>query len=419
MSRSAVYILTTEGPVEIQRIIEEDPAVNSVICLDGLTQVLPISPAYEAFVRRPAGIVERMTGHGAYRIDVSARIDEGRSWQLAVYLAHAVHMQGGNGAVIFATGEVDSTLAVRPVEQVEQKLRALTTFVHENGIDPARAVVLLPNTGADPGSDVAGVPMYRVDTIAEALSVVGLVETAAPATQEPEGPARARGGWRTQPLAILLGAALIAAALFWVGGDFARWSALMEKGRILELEQDMHQADESVFGRLRADGFRRWLVLAKTDFEPWDVSGSVYVADNETVCADKTARQKRPLAPVMNGHDAVCAVEISVDGNRSMVTIGRLGYWPAGLGNGVRPTRVMRGSRDPTGRTWTLEFDELPGTGAALRLVVIAGAVDISGPQPWYEDLLAAPLESAAFDGARQRLLRLGFDVMAYDWERQ
>ena len=85
MNGAAFFILTTEGPVAIQRISEEDQAVSSVICLDGLTQILPISASYDAFVRSPAGVIERMTGHGAYRMDVAARIDEGRSWQLAAF----------------------------------------------------------------------------------------------------------------------------------------------------------------------------------------------------------------------------------------------------------------------------------------------------------------------------------------------
>ena len=63
-------------------------------------------------------------------------------------------------------------------------------------------------------------------------------------------------------------------------------------------------------------------------------------------------------------------------------------------------------------------FDNPPQPGAALRLVVISGAVDIRGSQPWYQDLLAASLDSAVFNAAQDRLIRLGFAVTALDWQR-
>ncbi len=58
MNAIRLFILTTDGPVEVQRITAEDPSVKSVICLDGRAVSLPISPDYEAFVRTPTGVVE-------------------------------------------------------------------------------------------------------------------------------------------------------------------------------------------------------------------------------------------------------------------------------------------------------------------------------------------------------------------------
>ena len=78
----------------------------------------------------------------------------------------------------------------------------------------------------------------------------------------------------------------------------------------------------------------------------------------------------------------------------------------------------MRGSKEVSGRTWTLEFDSLPLQGAALRLVVIAGSDEIRGSQPWYQDLLSAPLDSTAFTSAAARLERMGYLVTARDWRR-
>jgi hypothetical protein len=117
-----VFILTTKGPVRIQRISEEELGVQSVICLDGRAQALPISSRYDAFVRNPTGIIERATGHGAYRMDVDRMIDDGDSWQLGVYLAHLSENNTDQNIYVFATGEVDRELRVRPVSNISENL---------------------------------------------------------------------------------------------------------------------------------------------------------------------------------------------------------------------------------------------------------------------------------------------------------
>ena len=94
MKPVTVYIATTASLVAIQRITEEDPQVNSVICLAGKAISLPISGAYDAFVRNPTGVIQRDFGHSAYRIDVSDTIEEGYSWQLGVFAAHALQRAG-------------------------------------------------------------------------------------------------------------------------------------------------------------------------------------------------------------------------------------------------------------------------------------------------------------------------------------
>ena len=126
------------------------------------------------------------------------------------------------------------------------------------------------------------------------------------------------------------------------------------------------------------------------------------------------------MTPMYEGSGAVCKAEVrAIEDTSRHVMIGRLAYWPGGLGTADRPARVMRGSKEPSGRTWALAFDQLPGSGAALRLVVITGPVDINGSQPWYRDLLSTPTDGAAYDAAKARLERLGFRVSALDWRRQ
>lgn len=124
-----VVIGTTNGPSEVQRLAKEDADVRSVVCLDGTTRALPISADYDAFVRKPTGVVQTLFNHPVYRMDVSAPIDGGQSWQLGALLAHALFHAGSLAehgeevyAVAWLTGQVDNSLSIRPVENVRIKL---------------------------------------------------------------------------------------------------------------------------------------------------------------------------------------------------------------------------------------------------------------------------------------------------------
>ncbi|MBO6519802.1 MAG: hypothetical protein JJ900_02835 [Rhodospirillales bacterium] len=353
-------------------------------------------------------------------MDVSARIDEGRSWQLAAYIAHIAQQQETSEEVtVFATGEVDSELKVRPVERVSLKLEALARQLDALGFNTEKAIILVPENERDAPSQIGGVPVRRVSTASEALALAGL---AAPTSMKvPSGNIPEReSGRRVPSWAILAGVVLVAAAFFWIGGDFARWSSLAEQGRILDLEQDMAAVEDTFLGGWRAATYRKWRNVTKPRIGRLDIDGSTLLAEDAAACADKTALEKRRMTQVYTGTAVVCSVEIrAVSDVRGRVVIGRLAYWPNGLGNEDRATRVMRGSHENSGRTWTLEFAQLPEAGAALRLVIISGAVDINGSQPWYQDLLSAHINSAAFAAARDRLQRLGFDTHALDWRRK
>lgn len=125
-----VYIATTQGPIAIQRLVAEEPDVQSVICVDGGIEPLPISGRYHDFVRKGTGFIQRDFGQPAYRMDVSARVDQGNSWQLPAYIAHYLSSEGllGNGdpqpgdQVIWATGALKADRTVIAVEEVFNKL---------------------------------------------------------------------------------------------------------------------------------------------------------------------------------------------------------------------------------------------------------------------------------------------------------
>jgi hypothetical protein len=134
MKAMKILIGTTDGPTEVQRITPEDPEVRSVVCLDGKAIALPISEDYDAFVRRPTGVIEALTGHSAYRVDISQPIGCGYSWQLGILAAHMLAARGRLAgaqdtpqAALWLTGEVDHHFSIGTVEDVALKLMRATS----------------------------------------------------------------------------------------------------------------------------------------------------------------------------------------------------------------------------------------------------------------------------------------------------
>src|SRR5262245_51437056 len=175
LDKVRVLIATTTGPVELLLLTEEDPVIRrSVACIGGTTETADIDPAYHAFVARPTGIVERLFGHGCYRIDVSGRIDAGSSWQLAVLAGHALFAAGRLAqegeradAILWATGSVRAVdLTVGAVDHVPEKLaRALDRLKQEAAA--RRVLVAIPAANA---ADLA--PEQRAELAAHGIEVL-------------------------------------------------------------------------------------------------------------------------------------------------------------------------------------------------------------------------------------------------------
>ena len=150
--RVHVFIATTQGPVAIQRVVAEEPDVQSVICVDGGMQPLPISGRYHDFVRKGSGLIQRDFGQPAYRMDVSDRIDQGNSWQLPVYLAHYLSAEGllGDGdpqpgdKVLWSTGALKADRSVLPVEEVFNKLTLSAELFESNHAARIPTLIVVP-----------------------------------------------------------------------------------------------------------------------------------------------------------------------------------------------------------------------------------------------------------------------------------
>jgi len=131
----AVFIATTGGPVQVLQITPER-APQSMVCVNRTTNVLPVSKLYDQFVKPGSGVVEREFGPfeaASFRVDVSGPIDTGNSWQLGMYLVHALHAAPEHrlieditaaDMIIWATGCVDYHLNVTEVDHVAAKIAA-------------------------------------------------------------------------------------------------------------------------------------------------------------------------------------------------------------------------------------------------------------------------------------------------------
>ena len=141
MKYYTVVIPTTNNLVGISDIVVEDPLVSSVICENNSLESLPISNIYASFVKSPTGIIEKITGHSSYRIDITNRIEQGDSWQLAIAIAHIFHdnnflsfstnenlINNNKHTIIWASGTINSNLDVKAISYLDQKIKNSINF---------------------------------------------------------------------------------------------------------------------------------------------------------------------------------------------------------------------------------------------------------------------------------------------------
>lgn len=179
MSLIRVYIATTNGPVEVQRIAEEDPEVRSVVCLNGTSEALPISPGYDSFVRKPTGVIERLYGHRVYRVDVAKPITDGKSWQLGLLVAHALQsvgrLAGPNDKAdeaLWLTGEVNHDLHIGTVSHVSEKLVASSALFRDLNAHGHGVRVVVPEGNAGDVSAAVMSSAIKVEALADAAAFV-------------------------------------------------------------------------------------------------------------------------------------------------------------------------------------------------------------------------------------------------------
>jgi hypothetical protein len=177
VSKVAVYIATTDGPVRIERISPEIAPVSEVFIGRAYKPLVSMSRDYDEFVARGRPVAKAFGpfDHPGFRLDVSERIGDGQSWELAVFAAHGLENEARlanpdemPSAVAWLTGRVDVDLNVGRVDHIAEKFhaaRALFAEWTERGV-PVTAYI--PADGAAAPADT-GVAVVRVSETAEVV----------------------------------------------------------------------------------------------------------------------------------------------------------------------------------------------------------------------------------------------------------
>jgi hypothetical protein len=148
-----VGILTTRSVVTIQRIEPEAHSSRSVMCINRTAVETGVSRAYNQFVSRGTGVISKLTGVAAFRTDVDGEVTDGRSFELAVMLAHLLRRDrelataspdDGAAEVWLATGEVDADHRVNRVDGISQKLKVLEEWLAAAPANRPAVSLLLP-----------------------------------------------------------------------------------------------------------------------------------------------------------------------------------------------------------------------------------------------------------------------------------
>lgn len=192
MKRVAILIATTGGPVLVERITPE-PAPQSMVCLRRQSDVLPISPDYDDFVRPGSGVIMRDFGpyeEGAFRLDVSGPVGTGTSWQLGVYAAHALFKSEDcvlssleeADLIVWMTGTVDYDLNVGAVEHMAEKVESSALLLADFIAKGVPIIFCAAPENAQFLSDhqpPEGICVVALSTVRDLLKDLGLVEKAA------------------------------------------------------------------------------------------------------------------------------------------------------------------------------------------------------------------------------------------------
>jgi len=444
-----VLIATTAGPVVVERITEEVPEVDSVICLQGKAVALPISNAYNSFVREPTGVVQRYFGHAAYRIDVSATVDEGYSWQLGAFAAHALRAESRLAkthetidTALFITGEVNRDLNVLSVDHIAGKLEKLAAQVTTFVPDGATILIVLPKENEsdveedwcrEHGLISENCRILFVDHINQLLQELGLKEikssisvpravitpSAAPAVPATQRTTPRRLAFLT--IAFLLGLG----SIFIVGFQtiYAEWIEDAHAGKFEQLERYLNTvpAKTSKLDTLKISLFRSYLNWRRpsdrsvqidvVEKRPPDGQSCAAVRFGKTKAQTRSVRAISPSAFQPSRLENLCALDIKAYAAASVYLWGRYERQILDRGSAEsvhRKILYLGPQRDAI--NWSLEIPRRLRQDVAFEVLILAAHTPIDGREPWLKKILGK-LNEKTLSPIAQRLNTLGITV--------
>jgi hypothetical protein len=440
-----VLIATTQGPVEVQRITEEDPEVNSVVCLGGKAVALPISAAYNAFVRNPTGVIEKNFGHSAYRVDVSASIDDGFSWQLPLFLAHVfaaedalVSASKNPSKTIFATGEVDRDLNILPVDHVPEKLEQFTRALSGGSLECTSLNIYLPTENTEKidetwlteiglGSDICRViPVTCILDIFSDLGFEGVLEgDEAEKRKEivplPQPVPYVKRGWALKlGIGVISGVALLGFGAFAVlGSVFSDWTGLVDSGKYGALEAELKKEGPET---LKARWFYRYL--------QWSRVGEVSILilekrppQGQTCAAVRFGKVKAELHPAKQRPGNVfepgsiqnlCGLDIrATSKNDAAYLWGRYERWGDNQRlNDENLVRSLTAGPRLEALHWSIDVPPRAYRGAVIRIVIAAANAPLDGTKEWMAEQLFQAKSDGDYERVARRMKRLGITLV-------
>lgn len=406
MTLPTIWIATTHGPVEVVSITEEDPDIRSVLCLSDSFQELPISPLYDAFVRRPTGLIEQMTGHPSYRVDLSGPITQGHSWQVGLTVMHLFHAEPDKSAaisphaLIWTTGKVTPKGIIQPVGEINKKWQMTRAALDKKPrfADPVLVIAHPANIAEiqaieqDDPSELAitWVPVTSIIDMAAYFNLTTGIGGTAPLVV-------GRRPVKRVIAAVAIGLACIAVSSHLAIRFAAPLTRLDTEGRYRELFMELRE--------MRQDG--NWL----------DVNGAFffekYLRHRATGLGDDVHIEIR-LIP---GQDATCAAPRTAtittntlpswinNGCQFQLTLGNrsdqpIGVWTALYSHqdNAAPNMILRNHAAlPPKQSVTLPSFTMDSTmkSAAKTLLVMASMRPDSELLPWFNALSSTPRPAA------------------------
>jgi hypothetical protein len=234
MSLIGVYVLTTGEPVRIETIhARRRPPRSEITVGHDYTQRLPATKDYDLFVSNagPVGQAFGQFGEQCYRLQVSSAFDDGNSWELACFIAHALDRHGQFASIdrdadeiIMASGRVDLAFDVGDVEHLKRKLDAAGETIEEwreKGV-PVKILLPVQDHNADDLAAPEGAEICFCDSVADAMTLAGLPWKAPKISRVSPLVRRIKPKSRRALLAysLVVVAALVIGVSFFVSGQF-------------------------------------------------------------------------------------------------------------------------------------------------------------------------------------------------------